>query len=190
MVTRYLQLLAMKNYKGDKMKKLILVLFCLSLIIIPSFANNLEKKLNDSLNKTDEELNSIINTLKNHIGEGNINMSDTAEQLQTVINELETRNPYKGKIDDILSQNHEGVIAQAASDETVFVTGIRGGFYEDIHDVSVSMSYSYFRSSDGAVFSGTLYKYYLRSGYIGPIPYTIYYQAFYEGTLNFDYYAY
>lgn len=77
-----------------------------------------------------------------------------------------------------------------ASRETMFVTGAEGDLYEDPEDIQAAMPYLHYRSSDGAIFVGTLTYYYLAAGYLSPSqPSVKCYQALYEGTLTLQHYV-
>lgn len=172
------------------MKKFLLLLFCLVLLITPSFAQQEEINKADNTVHTSDELENVIETLESITNTNNNNNTMIANKLKIIVNELETLAPYKGPSDNMNNDNKVIYPLNLQNTDFIFISDIRGGFYEDSNDVPSSMSYSYLRSSDGAVFSGTIYQYYLRYGYIGPMPYTMYFQAFYEGLLYFDYYAY
>lgn len=70
--------------------------------------------------------------------------------------------------------------------ETMFVAGIMGECYLNYKDVPVSMKYVYIRPSDGAVFMGTLWIYYVRAEVIDN---AVRWHGLYEGTLTLQHYA-
>ena len=92
-------------------------------------------------------------------------------------------------VSEDLDQNSETESVSRAT-TTLFVTGIKSDYYLTPSEIPYSIPYSYLRGSDGAYFSGTINYYYMRYGYIGPLPSVFYYQVFYEGNLDFQFYVY
>jgi|LGVE01.1.fsa_nt_gb hypothetical protein len=81
----------------------------------------------------------------------------------------------------------EEVIEIESLPTTEFVTGVRGGYYLDDSDVPVSIYHTYTRTSDGAIFAGNIWVYYIRHGLFNPeYQHRLYWQGFYEGTVHFQ----
>lgn len=172
-------------------KTLILCLVITLLMSSLSFADkNQEAKIKNNQIETAEAVKQSVEGLEIQENDNKPGIIDFVEEIRNKIKMLEEQNTTKvdtfndkQKIENVEEIND-------ASGETIFVTGIKGDLYKDSDDIPKTMRYSYYRSSDGAVFEGTLTWYYIRSGFIdSSMPYEYYHQAFYEGTLTFQFYG-
>lgn len=172
------------------MKKTLIFFLIITLLMSSlSFADkNQEERNKNNLLDTAEAVKQSVESLEIEESDNKPEIAEFAEELEDKIKMLEQSTPrvdiFNGKRE---IENDE--MPNDASGETMFVTDIRGDFYKDKYDVPTTMRYSYYRPSDGAVFEGTLTWYYIRQGFIGPLPFELYFQAFYEGTLTFQFYA-
>lgn len=159
------------------MKKTILLLsFLLLFVIAPSFSSNTqETDVSEDLLESASTLKNVITTLMNQETDRPLSLSDAKESLMAGIYDLD-------------QQSETESVSRATT--TLFVTGIKSDYYLTPSEIPYSIPYSYLRGSDGAYFSGTINYYYMRYGYIGPLPSVFYYQVFYEGNLDFQFYVY
>lgn len=146
------------------MKK-ILILCLIAALLMSATAlayNNQEIEDRDTLSELDEKISDISDIIE-MIKEKSITKNDELISEQKI------------KDSDTLSK------------ETMFVTGIKGDYYKDYNDIPIPIRYTYRRPSDGAIFTGYLFPYYLKGEIIGG---DMWWQAFYEGTLTLQYYEY
>ena len=128
---------------GNNMKKkLCMVAFMIALLVNPSFSvNTQEISLNQNLLDSASLLKSKIEYLMNPETNQNTTFPNIIESVQEGV---------------LVLEEQESDLVALPVNMTMFVTGIRGELFLNVSDVPYSIPYSYFRSSDGAYFSGTL----------------------------------
>lgn len=177
----------------------MLICFSLLLLLIFVFAvDTNDENIDNSLIESVEKVKDIVeNQDESNVEEIDNSLIESAEKVKNIFENVMNQDESDvEESDNSLIESDEKVKdivrnpknQDEETQESMFVTDIRGGFYENATDIPQTMQYLYLRSSDGAVLQGTLSPYYIRYGYIGPLPLQEYFQAFYEGTLYFSYY--